>query len=229
MRIEILGVNQVGLDAFNDDMTEDISLSWLQDTSSNMVWRAWNVSHRDVFILDGLNRITVIYNLTVHDLVQATNREAIKGLFLSAARFVDSDGDQLGDDWEQLYFRSLSPAADGDDDRDGQSNLMEYLFGTHPKDALSRSSFVPALVQDEGNTYLQLTFRRRAGDYFQYLVETSTDMIHWSASEPGFNMIEPFHNLFDRTGTGRSVCRLGAPVEDGGRVYLRVRGEARSF
>ena len=44
----------------------------------------------------------------------------------------DSDGDGMPDSWETLYFGSLSQTANGDYDRDGFSNAIEYQNGTNP-------------------------------------------------------------------------------------------------
>jgi catechol 2,3-dioxygenase-like lactoylglutathione lyase family enzyme len=45
----------------------------------------------------------------------------------------DSDNDGLDDDWEGLYFPSITAASGGDDgDNDGLTNLKEYAAGTNP-------------------------------------------------------------------------------------------------
>ena len=45
----------------------------------------------------------------------------------------DSDSDGLDDDWEDLYFPSITAASGGDDsDNDGLTNLKEYAAGTNP-------------------------------------------------------------------------------------------------
>lgn len=50
----------------------------------------------------------------------------------------DSDGDGIPDAWERQYFPSLSTMSGGSDwDQDGQADRLEYLAGTHPKDAAS--------------------------------------------------------------------------------------------
>jgi PKD repeat protein len=52
---------------------------------------------------------------------------------------LDTDGDGIEDDWEWINFQSLETAgATTDFDQDGQTDLAEYLAGTHPKDALSQ-------------------------------------------------------------------------------------------
>lgn len=48
---------------------------------------------------------------------------------------LDADGDSLPDSWEISQFNNLSADASSDADRDGQTDLAEYLAGTNPKDA----------------------------------------------------------------------------------------------
>jgi 5-hydroxyisourate hydrolase-like protein (transthyretin family) len=51
----------------------------------------------------------------------------------------DMDRDGLPDEWEILYFSNPTlAAADEDPDGDGQSNLEEYIAGTHPLNVDSR-------------------------------------------------------------------------------------------
>lgn len=49
----------------------------------------------------------------------------------------DSDGDGLPDTWEMANFGSLAYGANDDPDRDGFSNLQEYLAGSDPMNANS--------------------------------------------------------------------------------------------
>ena len=49
----------------------------------------------------------------------------------------DSDGDGLPDSWELANFGNLAQTASGDPDRDGFSNLQEYLAGSDPNNANS--------------------------------------------------------------------------------------------
>ena len=52
--------------------------------------------------------------------------------------FVDTDGDQVDDNWELRYFGNLLRLAGGDHDNDGVSNLREFLSGTDPTDPADR-------------------------------------------------------------------------------------------
>ena len=83
--VRILGINEIGSERDNDLMCAGRDLPWLQETASNLVWVPWAVTNRDVIILDRNNRQIGIYNLTEHDLSQATNFAELKGLLQAAA------------------------------------------------------------------------------------------------------------------------------------------------
>jgi hypothetical protein len=90
----------------------------------------------------------------------------------------DADGDGLPDDWE--VANDLEPAlasgddgAAGDPDRDGLTNLEEYLGGTDPRGFTLRFTSVRAA---EGG--LQLQFNVASGQ--AYLVQSCTDLTEGS-------------------------------------------------
>ena len=83
--VHILGVNAVGEDADNALVCAGRTLPWLQDTAAANAWGLWNVTYRDVIILDAENRVYAVYNLTQHDLANAANYQALKSLLLAAA------------------------------------------------------------------------------------------------------------------------------------------------
>jgi hypothetical protein len=53
---------------------------------------------------------------------------------LSSPAIVDTDGDGMDDAWEIQYFGTLARDGSGDFDRDGASDLSEFLTGTNPTD-----------------------------------------------------------------------------------------------
>jgi hypothetical protein len=83
--VDILGVNFPGAESGIPDMCLGRDLPLLQDTTEADVWGAWEVTYRDVFVLDAENRVVTIYNLTDHDLGQPANYEALKGILRQAA------------------------------------------------------------------------------------------------------------------------------------------------
>ena len=80
--IHILGINQVGQESQNDLNCEGRDIPWLQETLSEPVWLPWDVTYRDVVIVDGTNRRLTAFNLTDKDLAIPANYEALKTLLL---------------------------------------------------------------------------------------------------------------------------------------------------
>jgi hypothetical protein len=80
-----LGVNETGLESGNASITTGRVLPWLQDTAADGVWASWQVTFRDVVVLDTQGYKTAVYNLTVHDLSNATNYADLKTLLLTTA------------------------------------------------------------------------------------------------------------------------------------------------
>jgi hypothetical protein len=83
--VTILGVNQVGNEAGNEEMMSGRDLPWLAETAELDVWSAWRVTYRDVIVLDGQNQVLDIYNLTKHDLADPANTMALDTLLRDAA------------------------------------------------------------------------------------------------------------------------------------------------
>ena len=66
--LQILGINETGYESSNDDMCDGRDLPWLQETSGDPVWTAWQVEYRDVIVLDKDNYPVFRYNLSDNDL-----------------------------------------------------------------------------------------------------------------------------------------------------------------
>lgn len=88
--IHIHGVNQIGHEGGNAGICNGRTIPWLQEVSGSLVWTPWNVSYRDVVILDEQNEVAAVFNLTVHNLADSTNFAALRALLLEIA-----DGDSL--------------------------------------------------------------------------------------------------------------------------------------
>jgi hypothetical protein len=224
LNVEILGINQVGDSAFNDLVISESQLPWLQDTQTENVWARWQVVYRDVRILDARNQVHAVFNLTDNDLADADNREALKQLFLQAAKAADSDKDSLPDAWEERYFGNLAALPTEDPDGDGANNFSEFALGTNPLNAKSNSSIRTALLQDQ-SAFWSLTFQRRAGAFLDYFIENSRDLKLWTPLD--ITVTPASQNLFDGTGTLQQSYRLLRPDQNQRSGFIRIRALPR--
>lgn len=93
LNIQIVGLNEFGQDpaGANDLMMANRTTPWLQDGDSNGnqtsdVWYdRWDVTYRDVMILNGQNEMVDVYNLTSNDLGVAANYATMRDKLLDAA------------------------------------------------------------------------------------------------------------------------------------------------
>jgi hypothetical protein len=82
--IALHGVNAVGHESGNDLATAGRTIPWLQDEADVDAFGLWQVTYRDVIVLDAENRVFAVYNLSVHDLGNPANYDELKALILSA-------------------------------------------------------------------------------------------------------------------------------------------------
>lgn len=82
--IDLVGVNAAGQESGNALMVDGRVLPWLQDTAAVNAWAAWQVTWRDVIIVDAASDRRAVYNLTEHDLSVPANYAALKQLLLDA-------------------------------------------------------------------------------------------------------------------------------------------------
>jgi hypothetical protein len=225
LNIEIVGINYYTDSSFNPSITSGNSIPWLQDTLSVGAWTRWGAAKDDLRIVDSLNRPWTNYSLIQHDLTLAENREALKQLFLAPAKVVDADRDGLPDDWEYHYFGSLAADRHGDPDGDGFDNLAEFAFGTDPN--VASSPLRASLVSVGSQSFLAVTFRRRAGAFVDYVVEASPSLLEWNVTPVPVVALRAPRNLFDGTGTLEAAYRLTEPFAGQATRFLRVRAVLR--
>ena len=72
-QIQIIGVNQVGYESSNDLMSDGRNMPWLQETASLDVWGLWEVTYRDVIVVDATGKPMDVYNLSSNDLGDEAN------------------------------------------------------------------------------------------------------------------------------------------------------------
>ena len=83
--IQIIGLNDVGLESGNDGMTADRTLPWLQPESGEDIWTLWAVEYRDVVIIGPGNEYVGTFNLTINDLASADNYATLMSMLRNAA------------------------------------------------------------------------------------------------------------------------------------------------
>ena len=84
-RVRLLGVNLIGAESGNAAACVGKTIPWLQDVPAAAVWDLWQVTYRDVFILDANNHVAGVFNLTTHDLNVPAEYDALKTLLRDAA------------------------------------------------------------------------------------------------------------------------------------------------
>ena len=82
--IAILGVNEAGY-ANNEAICEGRDIPWLQDTQEDDWWGSWEITYRDVVILNRDGNEDAVFNLTEHDLGNPNEYAAFKALLLDVA------------------------------------------------------------------------------------------------------------------------------------------------
>jgi hypothetical protein len=222
LNIELLGVNRIDQNSFNQLVTAVSNLPWLQDTATDAVWSLWQVSYRDVWILDSQGRFLSVFNLTTHDLSVRTNYTTLKQMFLDAARVVDSDGDRLPDDWELQYFANLASGPNDDPDGDGIDNFSEFAFGTNPTNASSFFSVQPSVTFKDSSAFLTMSFRQPAGSILDYVIQASPDLQAWSGDPAEVVVARPPRRLFDGTGRVEVFYSLANSTSVRPNGFLRV-------
>ena len=82
--IQLLAVNEIGFSGLSG-MASRGDLPLLQDTEDQNVWIEWDVTYRDVVILDRNNQKVGVFNLTTDSLSDPDNYSALKTLLISTA------------------------------------------------------------------------------------------------------------------------------------------------
>jgi hypothetical protein len=89
--IQIIGINEAGHEIGNPVITDGRELPWLQDVDDDAnglsdVWRDdWEITYRDVFILDASNEVAGIYNLTINDLANEAKYGELREMLIDTA------------------------------------------------------------------------------------------------------------------------------------------------
>ena len=91
LRIQLLGINQRGQEPGNEATTEGRGLPWLQDVDtdgnylSDVARDLWDLTYRDLVILDGDNTQVGVFNLDDHNLADSENYATLREMLVDAA------------------------------------------------------------------------------------------------------------------------------------------------
>jgi hypothetical protein len=85
LSIQILAVNESGHESGCDGMSALGDIPLLQDTEVDAVWDSWDVTYRDVIILDELNEKVAVFNLTTYSLSVEENYSTLRALLTTTA------------------------------------------------------------------------------------------------------------------------------------------------
>lgn len=126
--------------------------------------------------------------------------------------------------WAVGYNLEGGPGSD--DDLDGISNFLEFLYGSRPD--LASDAPAPRIevesfeIDGMIENYLVLTYQENLNALGSLSVETSSDLVTWS-SNPG--QTEPLTQVDNGDGTVTVTVRLASPVNPSGESYFaRLRG-----
>ncbi len=126
--------------------------------------------------------------------------------------------------WAAGYDLPGGPA--GDDDLDGISNFLEFLYGSRPDLAADSPGLrigVESLeIDGTTDSYLVLTYQQNRNALGTLTVETSGDLVTWN-SDP--DLTETLGEVDNGDGTATVTLRLSTPMAPGGEPYfVRLRG-----
>lgn len=99
LQIQILGINERGHESGNASATDGKDLPFLQDDLLSDVWESWDVTYRDVIVVDAELEIVDVYNLTLNNLSDPDSYDDLKQILIEAAtpEPVSGDCNQDGD------------------------------------------------------------------------------------------------------------------------------------
>jgi len=129
-------------------------------------------------------------------------------------------------DWQAVHFgidlKNLSTIAGPKDDPDGDGvpNLMEYALNRDPLKPNRRDVTAPGQVTLNNQTYMTLTYTRRAGvSDVEFIVEISPDLQNWAS---GGGSVVPV-SVTREGDVERVVVRDAIPLGQGAPRFMRLR------
>ena len=80
--IQIIGINEAGYEISNQIITDGRDIPWLQDTEDINAWELWDVTYRDVYLIDRDLKLRGIYNLSQNNLNDEATYEIFKEILM---------------------------------------------------------------------------------------------------------------------------------------------------
>lgn len=126
-------------------------------------------------------------------------------------------------DWKidhSLYGAAAENTADSDGD--GISQLLEFALGGNPHRSDTSILPIPLLVEDGGNTYLELHLRRPVGKQgIRYTPQTATDLSAWPGDASGITAASPVPQD-NGDGSETLVYRRSQAVSAAEKAFIRI-------
>lgn len=121
--------------------------------------------------------------------------------------------------WRHAYQDTLDPNAD--DDGDGIANVLEYALGLKPLVPESNALPVGRFIDEDGQSYLAITFRHRPAADLTTMVEASTSLGAWRGG-PAVVLVS---STDAGDGTRTQTWRCATPTQAAGatRQFLHIR------
>lgn len=121
----------------------------------------------------------------------------------------------------------IESGPDGDDDRDGINNYLEYLYGSSPSDSTDAPDVTAKVesleVDDVVANYLTITFQENLNAEGFLSVELSSDLLSWEAADD--TTVQPLSREDNGDGTATVTVYLVTPVDgETKEKFVRLRG-----
>ncbi len=99
--IQFVGINQWGQESGNSGFTDGKDIPWLQDVDADGdfesdVWTSWDITYRDVVILDADSQVVTVFNVTTNDLEVQENYDRLKQILIDTEQCSAGDANRDG-------------------------------------------------------------------------------------------------------------------------------------
>jgi hypothetical protein len=123
--------------------------------------------------------------------------------------------------WKVDYSLYDNAALDtADEDGDGLALLHEFAFGGDPTENDPSRLPIGQLIQDTGNTYLEISYTRPSFDNgLNYTPQTTSDLTTWPTDSSGVALTATVDN---GNGTQTLTYRRSLPIDQANQAFMRI-------